>query len=147
MFVCRPSVKEPGFFTRVYAPPEQDTCSRFPGICGAEPDTEISYITKVLCAPQANFSRATYEASASTAEALYAMRGVRKEMPWVKAIFTLREPISRAISGVNHRYVYKPAQNMSCLFQGGTMPHCVEKFLQGGRMVSCVCINTQAHLF
>ncbi|GBG00545.1 hypothetical protein Rsub_13332 [Raphidocelis subcapitata] len=90
--------KEPHYFTRCYSTPTPP--SRQGAAWGCD-QTQGDYLRGVLHRDKAaasGLSRAAFEASTGYLEAPAIAPGLRRALPWLKLVVSLREPISQAIS-------------------------------------------------
>ncbi|KAI3429846.1 hypothetical protein D9Q98_010158 [Chlorella vulgaris] len=94
--VQEPSIKEPEFFTKA--------CSYNAMRCITS--QQRGYMRDVLNfrrIQQANFTKAAFEGSTHYGlEGRWLAMQLREHFPWIKIVLTMREPISQAISMVNH---------------------------------------------
>ncbi|PSC68491.1 sulfotransferase [Micractinium conductrix] len=116
--IMAPKYKEPHFFTRF--------CRQ--GAGGCQPEEEASYINETLhlgIALQARLFMASFEASTHySLEGEWLAPKLARDLPWLKLVLSLREPISRWISMLKHN------------LDNGRVPACYK--LSAGAAYPCI---------
>lgn len=137
-YIAKPAEKEPEFFSEV-CDFDVDAC---------DPDNVKDYLRNTLNFTgflKSNGSMATFEASTHYARGYDRLApGLYQIFPWVKVVLMLREPISRAMSMLVHKYDKKDSP---CLARH-SMAYCLLHESQiSGTMVARVCINVCVRVY
>ncbi|KAL4429840.1 hypothetical protein ABPG77_010957 [Micractinium sp. CCAP 211/92] len=137
--IMAPRVKEPNFFTTL--------CQGDARSC--RPQEQEEYITGTMhlnLALQARLFMATFEGSVHYSQAgSWLAPQLRELMPWLKLVLSLREPISQAISMLQHNLDH--GRRPACYGTDGLVFKCILRKLEDEEETSAPCLKAWADAF
>ncbi|PRW44571.1 sulfotransferase [Chlorella sorokiniana] len=117
---------------------------------GCDKAQEERYLLRTLkrdVVVESGLSRAAFEASTDYSWTPHVVAsGIRRELPWLKLVVSIREPISTAISGVVHRLqeLGRPKEEQSDWWVPEPVDECLERMrggTNGTSMADCLRIR------